>query len=151
ALAGHLDVLRDRRFPAVLTPHPGEMGRLTGKGTADVQRERIGIARAFATAHGVYLVLKGAHTVIAEPSGGVHLSPTGNPGMATAGTGDALTGIIAGLIAQGMDLSAAVRLGVYLHGLAGDLAAKDIGMVGMIAGDLIARIPAAIRHLSDNM
>jgi NAD(P)H-hydrate epimerase len=151
ALAGHLDVLRDRRFPTVLTPHPGEMGRLTGKSAADVQRDRIEIARAFAMAHGVYLILKGAHTVIAEPSGGVHLSPTGNPGMATAGTGDALTGIIAGLIAQKMDISAAVRLGVYLHGLAGDLAAKDIGMVGMIAGDLIARIPAAIRHLSDNM
>ena len=150
ALSGHLDVLRDRRFPTILTPHPGEMGRLAGKGSADVQRDRIGMARAFATDHGVYLVLKGAHTVIAEPSGGVHLSPTGNPGMATAGTGDALTGIIAGLIAQGMGLSAAVRLGVYLHGLAGDMAAKDIGMIGMIAGDLIARIPAAIRHLSDN-
>ena len=150
ALAGHLDVLRDRRFPTILTPHPGEMGRLAGKGSADVQRDRIGMARAFATAHGVYLILKGAHTVIAEPSRGVHLSPTGNPGMATAGTGDALTGIIAGLIAQGMVISAAVRLGVYLHGLAGDMAAKDIGMVGMIAGDLIARIPAAIRHLSDN-
>lgn len=150
ALAGHLDVLRDRRFPTILTPHPGEMGRLTGKGAADVQRDRIGIARTFAMAHRIHLVLKGAHTVIAEPSGGVHLSPTGNPGMGTAGTGDALTGIIAGLIAQGMNISAAVRLGVYLHGLAGDMAAKDIGMVGMIAGDLIARIPAAIRHLSDN-
>lgn len=150
ALSGHLDILKGRRSPAVLTPHPGEMGRLTGKNSADVQRDRIGIARAFAMDHGVYLVLKGAHTVIAEPSGNVYLSPTGNPGMATAGTGDALTGILAGLMAQGGDISSAIRLGVYLHGLAGDLAAKEIGMVGMLAGDLIARIPVAIRHLSGN-
>lgn len=150
ALEGHLDVLRDRKFPTILTPHPKEMERLIGKSSADVQRDRIGMARSFAMAHGVYLVLKGAHTVIAEPSGGAHISPTGNPGMATAGTGDALTGIIAGLIAQKMDISAAVQLGVYLHGLAGDMAAKEVGMVGMIAGDLISRIPATIRHLSDN-
>lgn len=148
ALTDHLDILRERRSPAVLTPHPGEMGRLTGKGSADVQRDRIGIARAFATDYRVYLVLKGAHTVIAEPSGVVHISPTGNPGMATAGTGDALTGILAGLIAQGMNIASAVKLGVYLHGLAGDMTAKEVGMTGMLAGDLIARIPAAIKHLS---
>lgn len=150
ALSDHLDILRERRSPTVLTPHPGEMGRLTGKGTADVQRDRIGIARIFAMDYGVYLVLKGAHTVIAEPSGEVSLSPTGNPGMATAGTGDALTGILAALIAQGMDMASAVKVGVYLHGLAGDLAAKEVGMTGMIAGDLIARIPAAIRCLERN-
>lgn len=148
AIQGHLGLLRDRRSPTVLTPHPGEMGRLLGKGAVDIQKDRIGIARAFATDHGVYLVLKGAHTVIAEPSGEVYLSPSGNPGMATAGTGDTLTGMLAGLIAQGIDIAPAVRLGVYLHGLAGDLAAKEVGMVGMVAGDLIARIPAAINNLS---
>ena len=147
ALVDNLGILKDRRAPSILTPHPGEMGRLIGKSPADVQKDRIGTAREFATEHSVYLVLKGAHTVIAEPSGGVYISPTGNPGMATAGTGDALTGIIAGLIAQGVDVSPAVRLGVYLHGLAGDIAAKEVGMVGMLAGDLIARIPAAIKHL----
>lgn len=148
ALTDHLDILRERKFPAVLTPHPGEMGRLTGKSSADVQKDRIGIARAFATDHGVYLVLKGANTVIAEPSGEVYISPTGNPGMATAGTGDALTGILSGLIAQGVDISSAVRLGVYIHGLAGDIAAKEVGMIGMLAGDLIDRIPVAIRKLT---
>ena len=148
ALSDHPEILRERRSPAILTPHPGEMGRLTGKSTAEVQKDRIGISRDFATEYGVYLILKGAHTVIAEPSGEVYLSPTGNPGMATAGTGDALTGILAGLISQGVDISSAVRLGVYLHGLAGDIAAEEVGMIGMLAGDLINRIPAAIRKLN---
>lgn len=132
----------------ILTPHPGEMARLTGKSSAEIQKDRIGIARDFAVNNGVFLVLKGAHTVIAEPSGTVHINQTGNPGMATAGTGDALTGIIAGLIAQNIDISSAVRLGVYLHGLAGDIAAKEKGMIGMIAGDLIERIPEAIRQVA---
>jgi len=149
ALPDHLDILRERRSPTVLTPHPGEMGRLIGKGASDIQKDRIGISRLFAMDYRVYLVLKGANTVIAEPSGEVSISPTGNPGMATAGTGDALTGILAGLIAQQIDIASAVKLGVYLHGLAGDLAAKEVGMTGMLAGDLIARIPAAIRYLTE--
>lgn len=149
ALIDHIDILKERRVATILTPHPGEMGRLIGKSTADVQKDRIGTARNFAMSHNVFLVLKGANTVIAEPSGKVYISPTGNPGMATAGTGDALTGIIAGFIAQMNDVSAGVRLGVFLHGLAGDIAAKDVGMISMIAGDLIDRIPAAFRHLSE--
>src|SRR3972149_11313367 len=148
ALADSPELLRERKSATILTPHPGEMGRLTGKSSAEVQKDRVGTAREFATVHGVYLVLKGAHTVIAEPSGAVYISPTGNPGMATGGTGDALTGIIAGLIAQGVEPADAAKLGVYLHGLAGDIAAKETGMVGMIAGDLIECIPAAIRQLS---
>ncbi|MCC6545238.1 MAG: NAD(P)H-hydrate dehydratase [Nitrospirae bacterium] len=147
ALAGSTELLRERRSATILTPHPGEMGRLTGKSTAEVQQDRIGTARNFAITYGVYLILKGAHTVIAEPSGAVHISPTGNPGMATGGTGDALTGIITGLIAQGVEPSDAARLGVYLHGLAGDIAAQETGMAGMIAGDLIEHIPAAIKQL----
>jgi len=148
ALIDHLDILKERRAATVLTPHPGEMGRLIGKSTADVQKDRIETARDFAMSHNVFLVLKGANTVVAEPSGKVYISPTGNPGMATAGTGDALTGILAGLTAQMNDISAGVKLSVYLHGLAGDIAAKEVGMISMIAGDLIDRIPAAIRHLS---
>lgn len=147
ALNGHLGILKERSSDTILTPHPGEMARLTGKTPSDVQKDRIGIAKDFAVSYGVYLVLKGAHTVIAEPTGVVHINPTGNPGMATAGTGDALTGIIAGFIAQGIDISSAVKLGVYVHGLAGDMAAEEVGMTGMLAGDLIERIPAAIRHL----
>ncbi len=148
AIADNPGLLSERRSATILTPHPGEMGRLTGKSTAEVQKDRIGVARGFAMEHGVYLVLKGAHTVIAEPSGAVHISPTGNPGMATGGTGDALTGIIAGLIAQGLEPAQAAKLGVYLHGLAGDLAAEETGTVGMIASDLIERIPAAIKYVT---
>lgn len=149
ALADSPGLLRDRRSATILTPHPGEMGRLTGKSASEIQKDRIGAASDFATEYGVCLVLKGANTVIAEPSGLVHISPTGNPGMATGGTGDALTGIITGLIAQGLTPADAARLGVYIHGLAGDLAAKEKGMIGMIAGDLIERIPAAIRQVAD--
>ncbi len=147
AINDHLEILKERKAHTVLTPHPGEMARLIGKTSSEVQQNRIGIARDFAVQYSVYLVLKGANTVIAGPSGVVYINPTGNPGMATAGTGDALTGIIAGFIAQGLDISSAVRLGVYLHGLAGDLAAGEKGMIGMIAGDLIDRIPEAIRQL----
>ncbi|HZX48835.1 MAG TPA: NAD(P)H-hydrate dehydratase [Nitrospirota bacterium] len=147
ALADSPELLRDRKSATILTPHPGEMSRLTGKSTAEVQQDRIGTARDFAITYGVYLILKGAHTVIAEPSGAVYISPTGNPGMATGGTGDALTGIIAGLIAQGVEPADAAKLGVYLHGLAGDIAAQETGMVGMIAGDLIEHIPTAIKQL----
>ncbi|MBI5192153.1 MAG: NAD(P)H-hydrate dehydratase [Nitrospirae bacterium] len=141
------ELLKNRKTFTILTPHPGEMAGLTGKSSSDIQKDRIGIARDFAINYGIILILKGAHTIIAEPSGTVYINPTGNPGMATAGTGDALTGIIAGLIAQNIDISSAVRLGVYLHGLAGDIAAKEKGMQGMIAGDLIERIPEAIRQL----
>lgn len=147
ALVGHLDILKERKYPTVLTPHPGEMGRLIGKTSADIQKDRIGFARTFAMNYNVYLVLKGAHTVIAEPSGKVYISIKGNPGMATAGTGDVLTGILAGMTAQRYDISRAIRVGVFIHGLAGDMAAKDLGTMGMIAGDLIDRIPLALKKV----
>jgi NAD(P)H-hydrate epimerase len=109
-----------------------------------VQADRLGVAADFVRRHPVTLVLKGARTIIASKSGVLTINSTGNPGMATAGTGDVLTGMIAGLIAQGHTPELAARLGVYLHGLAGDLAADEIGKVGLLAGDLIHRIPAAI-------
>ena len=148
ALVGYVDTLKERESPTVLTPHPGEMARLIGKTSADVQRDRIGIARTFALDYKVYLVLKGAHTVIAEPSGKVYISTTGNPGMATGGTGDVLTGVIAGLIAQRYSVSEAVRIGVFVHGLAGNIGANRRGMMGMIAGDLIDSLPEAFKQLS---
>jgi NAD(P)H-hydrate epimerase len=143
-LVGHLDLLKQARGPMVLTPHPGEMARLIGTSTHAVQTDRLGVAADFVKRHPVTLVLKGARTIIADRSGVVTINSTGNPGMATAGTGDVLTGVIAGLIAQGYPPDQAARLGVYLHGLAGDLAAAEVGEVGFIAGDLIQRIPAAI-------
>lgn len=148
AIAVNPEVLREARTTLVLTPHPGEMGRLTGLTSSDVQRNRLEVAEEFARKYGVVLVLKGAGTVVACPDGSVYVNSTGNPGMATAGTGDVLCGVIAGLAAQGMDPARAARLGVFLHGLAGDMTAAEVGEVGMIATDLMARLPAAIRSLT---
>lgn len=146
ALAGSLDILKRLKAPAVLTPHPGEMGKLLGVSSNDVQKDRIGIASDFAKHYNVTLVLKGAGTVIASPAGDVFINSTGNPGMATAGTGDVLTGMIGGLLAQGYPEVQAACLGVYLHGLAGDLAAKEKGETSLVAGDMIEKIPEAIRE-----
>ncbi|REK68302.1 MAG: bifunctional ADP-dependent NAD(P)H-hydrate dehydratase/NAD(P)H-hydrate epimerase [Cohnella sp.] len=127
-----------RESATVLTPHPGEMARLCGLSVREVQRDRIGLARDFALRHGVVLVLKGARTVVASPSGEVYVNTTGNPGMATGGTGDVLAGVIAALLAQGMDATAAAALGVYMHGAAGDrAAAARTSPASLIAGDVV--------------
>ncbi|MEK4518817.1 NAD(P)H-hydrate dehydratase [Paenibacillus sp. FSL H8-0122] len=127
-----------RRHPVILTPHPGEMARLAGISTAEVQRDRIGIALSYAVQHGVILVLKGAHTVIATPEGQAYINITGHPGMGTGGAGDVLTGIISGLLAQGLEADQAAAFGVYLHGLAGERAArKRDHPSALIAGDII--------------
>jgi NAD(P)H-hydrate epimerase len=146
AIAGALDILKRIKVPVIMTPHPGEMARLSGIPTADVQKDRIGITEEFAEKYNVTLVLKGAGTVIATPQGHVYVSSTGNPGMATGGTGDALTGMIGSFLAQGYASHQAACLAVYLHGRAGDLAAGEKGEAGMIAGDLIDKIPQAIKE-----
>jgi ADP-dependent NAD(P)H-hydrate dehydratase / NAD(P)H-hydrate epimerase len=130
----------------VLTPHPGEMGRLAGISTAAVQAERLEVAREFARARGVVLVLKGQRTLIAFPDGRVWVNPTGTPAMATGGTGDILTGFIAGLLAQHRDEpEAAITAAVYLHGRAGELGAAELGEGPLIATDLLRFLPAAIQ------
>ena len=132
-------------LPIIITPHPGEMARLIGKTNADVQADRIGVARKLATKHHLIVVLKGSRSLITAPDGKVHVNPTGNAGMATAGSGDVLTGLIAGLLAQApTDALGATIAGVYLHGLAGDLAAGKLGMRSMIASDIIANLSEAI-------
>ena len=138
---------RDERH-IVITPHPGEMARLVGKTIEEVQADRIAIASEFAATHQVYVVLKGHRTVIASPSGAVAVNPTGNPGMATGGSGDVLTGMIAAWLAQLLDAEAACRLAVFLHGAASDLAAGHEGRVSMIAGDLINHIGPALEQLA---
>jgi NAD(P)H-hydrate epimerase len=144
ALAGAPEILRQMPSPCLLTPHPGEMGRLMGAGAAAVQGDRLGTARAFALRWGVYVVLKGAHTVMAMPDGRLRINPTGGPGMATGGTGDVLTGMLGALLAQGFSPEEAMTAGVYLHGKAGELAEAAYGERGMVAGDLIEQIPEAI-------
>jgi ADP-dependent NAD(P)H-hydrate dehydratase / NAD(P)H-hydrate epimerase len=131
-------------LPMILTPHPGEMARLISKPIADVIKNPVDVARSFATERNVILVLKGSPTVIAAPDGQVYVNATGNAGMATGGTGDVLTGMIASLIAQKLDdaLSATIAA-VYLHGLAGDIAASRAGTRAMIASDISAHLGEA--------
>lgn len=137
----------DLRAPLVLTPHPGEMSRLSGLSIAEIQENRIDVARNFAKKFGVTLVLKGARSIIADRNENIFINPTGNPGMATAGMGDALAGIIGGLLAQGMEPTEAVLAGTYLHGLAGDLAVKKYGPAGIIASDLLNEYPIAFKKV----
>lgn len=148
-LAGHLDVLAARAGCAtILTPHPGEMARLCGLDTTAVQADRIGVARDFACAQRVVLVLKGARTVIALPDGRVFINASGNAGMASGGMGDVLTGLIGALLAQGLPAGDAAILAVYLHGLAGDRLCARCGSAGLLAGDLLAELPAARQSLA---
>lgn len=149
AFAGEPERLagRDGR-DVIITPHPGEMARLVGLSVDDVQANRLDIARDFASKHHVYVVLKGHRTIVATPTGTVFINPTGNPGMATGGTGDVLTGMLAAWLAQLLDAEAACKLAVYLHGMAGDLAEADEGEVSMTAGDLAAHIGDAITELT---
>ena len=141
ALVGDLDVIKEHQAPLVLTPHPGEMARLLGIKTEEVQNNRIEIALETAKKWNAVIVLKGAGTVIASPEGSLYVNSTGNPGMASGGTGDVLTGIIAGLLAQGLSPLNAAVAGVYFHGSAGDLAANEKGMLSLVAGDLLEFLP----------
>ncbi|PWB46308.1 MAG: bifunctional ADP-dependent NAD(P)H-hydrate dehydratase/NAD(P)H-hydrate epimerase [Candidatus Methylomirabilota bacterium] len=147
ALGPNLETLRTVSPPPILTPHPGELARLLGIDRDEIVRNRIPIAQKVATSLGVYLVLKGARTLVANPDGRVAINMTGNAGMATGGTGDVLTGLIGGLLAQGVDVDLAAKAAVYLHGLAGDLAAEAVGQEAMVASDLMTQIPEAIRRL----
>ncbi len=140
------DLLR-RREPTVITPHPGEMARLVGASTAEVQRRRLEMARALAMETGAIVVLKGHRSLVARPDGQVVVNPTGNPGMATGGTGDVLAGVIGALLARGLDPWVAATAGVYVHGLAGDHAALEWGQESMLAGDLADALPSAIRAI----
>jgi ADP-dependent NAD(P)H-hydrate dehydratase / NAD(P)H-hydrate epimerase len=145
-----LDVhrLRHAKMPPVLTPHPGEMARLTGKSSATVNADRVGNARSFALENHCHVVLKGARTVIATAEGKVFINPTGNPGMASGGMGDVLAGILAALLGQGASPEDAMKLGVYLHGFVGDRAAAEKGQIGLIASDVIEGLPAGISALA---
>jgi NAD(P)H-hydrate epimerase len=144
ALAKRLDVLKPNRRPLVLTPHPGEFSHLTGMPIPEIQAHRQESAARFAEEHNVVLVLKGHGTVVTDGER-LYVNTTGNPGMATGGTGDVLAGLIGALIAQGLEAFAAAQLGVYLHGLAGDQARDAVGESPLIASDLIDHLPGAFR------
>lgn len=148
-LSKHKDYLYQPHNLHILTPHPAELSRLTGTSVDQIQSDRIGAARKAASDFNCIVVLKGAGTVIAHPNGRAVLNTTGNPGMATGGTGDVLAGVIGGLIAQGINQFEAAVCGVYLHGLAGDIVANDIGQSGMIAGDILKALPLAFKSISN--
>ena len=142
ALADDTDAIRRRRAPAVLTPHPGEMARLTGSTTADVQKDRTNVAAAFAREHGCVVALKGHGTVVTDGER-CYVNGTGNPGMATGGTGDVLTGAVASFLGQDFEAFGAAQLGVYIHGLAGDIARDRVGEISLIAEDVLDALPEA--------
>jgi NAD(P)H-hydrate epimerase len=152
ALQGYLDLLPITNYQLpitrILTPHPGEMSRLLGVTVKKIQDNRKEIAQNFAKEHKVILVLKGHRTVVADAQGNLYINKTGNPGMATAGSGDVLTGMIAAFWGQGLSAFNAAKYAVYLQGLAGDLAAREKTQVSLIASDIIEKIPEALRRSS---
>jgi NAD(P)H-hydrate epimerase len=150
ALGGELELLAAREAPTVLTPHEGELGRLIGRPAGEVAAQRLECARSAAQRSGATVVLKGEATIVADPSGRTYVVPTGNPGLATPGSGDVLSGVIAAQLAKGLGATDAACLGAYLHGLAADLAAEHaVGTDGMIAGDLFTFLPAAAERLKN--
>lgn len=150
ALADAAVILEGEHAPAVLTPHPGEMGRLMQVSTEKIQARRAHFAEAAANRFRATVLLKGAHSMVAERGRPLIINPTGNPGMASGGTGDVLTGMVAGLLAQGLLPFEAAAAATYCHGLAGDIAAARVGEASMIATDLLEALPAAIKQVASN-
>lgn len=146
ALSSNLEVLKEISVPLIVTPHPGEMSRLIGKSVDEIQKNRMSVALEFAREYGVITVLKGAYTVIALPDGKVYINTTGNEGMATAGSGDMLAGMIAAFLANGMDPAKAVVSAVSLHGAAGDKAAEKFGIRGLMVSDIIEQLHSLLNN-----
>lgn len=148
AISRNTDILLDKKSSVIMTPHPGEMSRLIGLSTEEINERPIEIARKYAMMWDVILVLKGARTVVAAPNGDIYVNVTGNSGMATAGSGDVLTGVIAGFIGQGLTPLQAALLGVYVHGRAGDNSAKYKGEYGLLAGDIVEGLIYTMKEMA---
>jgi len=150
ALKGRLDILQKVKCPErniIITPHPGEMARLTGLSASYINKHKKDVAKKFSIEYNVTVVLKGMNTVVSSPKGECFVNTTGNPGMASGGCGDVLSGIIAALFASGMESFKSACLGVYIHGLAGDMASKEIGEISLRARDLLTYLPKAFKKL----
>jgi NAD(P)H-hydrate epimerase len=147
AFEGRSDELSGKGRTLVITPHPGEMARLAGSTVAEVQKDRLGVARKFACEHELIVVLKGHRTLVVQADGEAWVNTTGNPGMATGGTGDILTGMVAGMIAQHpKQVFTALLAAVYLHGLAGDVMRERVGEHSLVATDLLLGLPEAFKR-----
>jgi len=145
ALVGKIKFFDKSKKEIIITPHPKEMSRLCNLPVDKIQADRVGVAVKFANKHKVVVVLKGNKSIVAAPRGEVYINKTGNPGMATAGSGDVLAGMIAALLGQGLNSFEAAKFGVYLHGLAGDIAAREKGQISLIASDIIDKISDSIK------
>lgn len=143
-LCADIGTLKDRQAPSILTPHPGEMARLLGTTTAAVQKDRVGVAESLAAEYNAVVALKGHGTVVTDGRR-TYVNPTGNPGMASGGTGDVLSGVVGALVGQGLEPFMAAALGAFVHGVAGDRAAARLGEMGMKAGDMLDELPHALR------
>lgn len=144
-ISNKIEVLENHSSPIIVTPHPGEMARLLNISIEKLQEKRVYYSELLAKKYNIIVVLKGHRTVVASPKDGIYINETGNPGMATAGSGDVLTGLIASLLGQGIKPFESAKLGVHLHGMAGDLACEKLGEYGMIASDILDNIPLAIK------
>jgi len=153
AISGHLSIFRApktaNREPKIITPHPGEMSRLFDKSSKFIQKNKKTVAKKFASEYNVTTVLKGCKTIVASPAGSIYVNTTGNPGMASGGCGDVLTGILASLLACGIDAFKGARLGVYVHGLCADIAAKEKTEISLRATDLLKFLPEAFKKIYD--
>ncbi|MFH1063292.1 MAG: NAD(P)H-hydrate dehydratase [Candidatus Omnitrophota bacterium] len=147
ALVGETEILAKRRSATVITPHPGEMGRLLGIDTEKVQKNRRKLAKQLSCMYNIITILKGYKTVVSNQSGKIIVNNTGNPGMAKGGSGDILTGIIAGFIAQGANAYDAAKIAVYVHGLAADAAIKDKALVSLLASDILEKLPLVLKKI----
>ncbi len=150
AVSKNRDIVKKRALETILTPHPGEMARITGMSVSDIKEDMINILQRTCNELGAIIVLKGAHSLIGLPDGRVFINMTGNPGMATAGSGDVLTGTIAAMYGQGLPIVDAVKMGVFMHGLSGDIAASEIGEDGITAQDILKFLPKTIRLYKEN-
>jgi len=149
-IASKTELLKSLHKPAVLTPHPGEFARLLNLSTREVIESKLDLVPQFAEKHGVYLVLKGYRTLIATPEGKTYINPTGNPGMATAGSGDVLSGMIASMMMQEKNILDAVLAAVYIHGLSGDIGSEKKGEKPLTAGDIIKFLPTAVKMICNS-